>query len=188
MPVFPTELIGDRLRLYCTADEHVDDILSAIDVSFPELHTWMAWAETMPTHESLTTLVRERRARFNSDERWSYWIRELDGDQLVGSAGLQPRGVDSELEIGYWIRSDRTGRGYASEAAAILTSAAFDTGLAVTTVKISMDRANAASAAVPRKLGFLLDEAYERDVVTPAHSGEGVAWVMTRERWLDRSS
>jgi RimJ/RimL family protein N-acetyltransferase len=184
----PDDLFGDRLHLRRWSLGAIDEVAAAIEASFTELHTWMRWAATMPTHESLTALVREDIALFDADEHWSYWIRERDGGALVGGAGLNRRGVDDELEIGYWVRTDRTGRGYATEAARILTDAAFDADLGIASVKISMDRAHAASAAVPPKLGFRRDAEYERDIETPGHSGSGIAWVIDRHEWLNQPS
>ena len=183
MAALPDELHGPRLRLVRVTLGDVDDVLDAVTMSFTELHTWMAWAQSMPTREDSIAATNESIALFDADQRWSYWLREIDGGALVGSASLSRRGVAGELEIGYWVRSDRTGRGYATEAARVLTNAAFDADLGVEQVKISMDRANAASAAVPPKLGFVRDDEYERDVVTPGHSGTGVAWVIRREEW-----
>jgi RimJ/RimL family protein N-acetyltransferase len=186
MAAFPDELVGPRLRLRRWTLEDIDDLFDAVAVSFPELHQWMAWAAMMPTREFLTSQCVESVARFDADDQWSYFLREIHGDQLVGSAGLHRRGADGELEIGYWVRSDRTGRGYASEASGVLTNAAFDADLGISMVKITMDRANAASAAVPRRLGFERDQEFERDVAVPGHSGGAMAWVLTREAWESR--
>ena len=187
MAAFPDELRGERLRLCRKRLDDVDEVMDAIATSLPELRTWMSWAQTMPTRESMVTKALEDLAHFDTDESWSYWIRETEGNQLVGSAALR-RGGDQELEIGYWVRTDRTGRGYATEAAAMLTSAAFASALDVATVTISMDRANAASAKVPEKLGFHRDEEYERDIETPGHSGAGIAWRIGHDGWRARSS
>jgi len=184
VPSFANELFGQRLRLTRATLDDVDEVLAAVNVSFAELHAWMTWAETMPTRESLAEFAGRA---IHSEDKWSYWIREIEGGLLVGGASLSRRGVLDELEIGYWVRSDRTGRGYATEAACVLTNAAFDSHLGVATVKISMDKANGASAAVPQKLGFDLDHSYERDILTPGHSGQGVAWVVRRDTWRDRT-
>ena len=188
MSSLPDELFGTRLRLTRKSVDDVDEALEGVIASFDELHVWMKWAAMIPSRESLIALALDDDERFRSDERWAYWIREIDAGQLVGSATLDSRGIAGELEIGYWTRSDRTGRGYATEAASILTSAAFVYVPSTTTVKISMDRANSASAAVPRKLGFAPVDEYQREIVTPGHSGVGSAWVTTREEWLRRSS
>ena len=83
------------------------------------------------------------------------------------------------IEIGYWVRSDRTSRGYATAAARALTEAAF-AHLPVDQVEIRMDRANRASAAVPLKLGYRLFGHEEREVLTPGHTGRGLIWVRRR--------
>jgi RimJ/RimL family protein N-acetyltransferase len=49
-----------------------------------------------------------------------------------------------------------------------------------------MDRANGASAAVPRKLGFTLIREEERPRVTPGHTGVGLIWSLDRSTWLRR--
>lgn len=188
MSSLPDEFLGTRLRLNRKTVDDVDDALQAVINSFNELHVWMKWAASMPSRDSIVAFTLDDVERFHSDERWSYWIRENDGGQLVGSASLDRRGIVGELEIGYWIRSDRTGRGYATEAASILTGAAFAYVPTTATVKISMDRANTASAAIPRKLGFLPVAEYEREIVTPGHSGTGSVWVTSREEWLGRSA
>lgn len=188
MSSLPDEFFGTRLRLNRKSVDDVDDAHEAVIESFEELHVWMKWAASMPSRDSIIALTLDDDERFRSDERWAFWIREIDGGQLVGSATLDRRGIVGELEIGYWIRSDRTGRGYATEAASILTSAAFTYVPTTAAVKISMDRANTASVAVPRKLGFVAIEGYDREIVTSGHSGIGSAWVTSREEWLRRSS
>jgi RimJ/RimL family protein N-acetyltransferase len=188
MATFPDELRGERLRLCRWSLDAIDEVTVAVHNSFDELHTWMAWAEDLPTRESLVALTRENIVRFDADERWSYFIRELDGGQLVGSAGLVCRGIVNELEIGYWVRTDRTRHGYATEAAGLLTDAAFKSDLDIAVVNISMDKSNHASAAVPPKLGFVLDVEYERDVVAPGQSGRAIVWVIRRADWQTRSS
>jgi RimJ/RimL family protein N-acetyltransferase len=68
-------------------------------------------------------------------------------------------------------------------ATGLVVDAAFDCLATVEHVEIRMDRANDASAAVPRKLGFLLDRAEDRPIQTPGHTGHGLVWAMTRDRW-----
>jgi len=84
-------------------------------------------------------------------------------------------------EIGYWVRSDRTRRGYATAAADALTTAPFDYLSEVMKVIIRMDKANLASAALPPRLGYTLEgEEILRDVVTTGHTGEGWNWAQPR--------
>ncbi len=81
----------------------------------------------------------------------------LDGAELVGWAGYQQREVDGvhEIELGWLIRREHWGKGYASEAALALRPL----GPERTIHLIHPD--NAASIAVARKLGAIR----ERDTV-----------------------
>ena len=159
---------------------HRDGILAAVAASFPELHRWMPWAATMPTAAEMSTVLRAGEAAFDADREWSYVLVEPDSEEVVGSAGLHRRSGPGTIEIGYWVRSDRTGRGYATTAAGALTDAAFTWIDHVEQVEIRMDRANRASAAVPPKLGFRLLGSESRELLAPAHSGGGLVWVLDR--------
>ena len=53
------------------------------------------------------------------------------------------------LEIGYWVHVDHLQKGYATEMARILTSAAF-TVPGIERVEIHHDKANTRSGAIPR--------------------------------------
>lgn len=128
MPLLRDRKSNDQLDLRRWSLENLDELLAAIEVNFDELHTWMIWAATMPTRNQLYDTVLKDVALFDNDERWQFFIFERTSRELVGAAGLHRRGVPHELEIGYWIRSDRTGRGYATQAVRLLTAATFNAG------------------------------------------------------------
>jgi RimJ/RimL family protein N-acetyltransferase len=164
-----------RWRLGC-----LEALMGAIGASYPELQQWMAWAQSMPTIEQQRAVLEAGEAAFDADREWVYMLYELGSGDLVGGAGLHRRGEPQVTEIGYWVRSDRTGRGYATATARALTEAAFTLLPDVTRVEIRMDKANAASAAIPRKLGYRLDREEPRDVLALAHTGTGLVWVLDR--------
>ena len=154
--------------------------MRAIELSQPELARWLPWADPMPTAEAEQAFLRDRMAAFDADEDWSYFLLEQDSGELVGGAGLHPK-THGVVEIGYWVRSDRTGRGYATTGAGALTTAAFNYLPEVERVIIRMDQGNRPSAAVPPKLGYRLDsEETVRDNVTSGHTGKGWIWSRTR--------
>jgi ribosomal-protein-serine acetyltransferase len=86
-------------------------------------------------------------------------------------------------EVGYWTRAEYLRRGVATRTAKLLTDAAF-TVPGITRVEIHHDKANRASAGVPRKLGFeRLGEARD-DPEAPAELGIECRWRMEKEAWL----
>jgi RimJ/RimL family protein N-acetyltransferase len=183
MPSLPECLQAGPIELRRWSLEYLDDVLVAVDASFSELHQWMEWAQSMPERDAIRGFLEHTVGAFDADEEWQYCVVEPASGTVVGGAGLRHGRDVGELEIGYWIRSDRCGRGYATEAARALTSAAFAAPLVVARVMIRMDRANLASASVPRKLGYHLDGEVEREVVTPGHTGTGLIWTTDRKAW-----
>jgi RimJ/RimL family protein N-acetyltransferase len=165
----------DRWRLH-----HLDPLLDAVATSFPELHPWMPWAESMPTADEQREVLRAGEASFEADREWSYVLIERDSGQLVGAAGLHPRSAPRTVEIGYWVRSDRTGRGYATSAARALAEAALAHLPEVDQIEIRMDPANRASAAIPPKLGFHLLDADEGGDAGSGPTGDHLVWVLVR--------
>jgi RimJ/RimL family protein N-acetyltransferase len=176
----PDALGAGDLELHRWRTDHHDRLLGAVADSFPELHRWMPWAETMPTPDEQLEAIRAGEAAFDADREWSYVLVESDTGELVGAAGLHRRSGPGTVEIGYWVRTDRTGHGYATAAARALCEAAFTHLDGIHRVEIRMDRANGSSAAVPPKLGFRLLGPEEREVLTPGQTGEGLIWVIDR--------
>jgi RimJ/RimL family protein N-acetyltransferase len=138
-----------------------------VAVSVEKLREWMPWALDEPTSlAERVELLRAFRARFDRDEDFVYGIFEGDQSAVVGGSGLHTRVGGDALEIGYWIRTDRTGAGLATEATAALTRVAFEV-CGVDRVAIRVDPANVASRAIPRKLGFLEEATLRRRLAYP---------------------
>lgn len=180
MGLLPDHLDGGALKLQRARPELSDAIHEATAASFDELHRWMIWARDLPTRAALAEFLDAARTLFDRDEEWIYVLVERSTGEVVGSAGLHLKDEPECREIGYWVRSDRTGRGYATSAAQALCEAAFRF-LSIDRVKIRMDRANLASAAVPPKIGFRLLGEEDRPLETPGHSGTGLIWVRDRD-------
>ncbi len=108
---------------------------------------------------------------FQADTEWRYAIFALDRMTLLGEASLFSRDSENRValgdadraEIGYWLRADATGLGYATEATRALLSAA-SAEPAFRLVEIRCDSRNVRSAAVPRRLGFHLNSTTRRSV------------------------
>ena len=110
----------------------------------------------------------------------------LDG-VVIGSTGLHRRRGPGVLEIGYWVHVDHTGKGYATEMAEALTTAAFSVD-DIERVEIHHDKANVASAGVPRRLGYTFaDEALD-PITSPGEIGIDCRWLVTRQQWAARST
>ncbi len=168
---------GLVLRRWRPADAEAQSL--AISESREHLLPWMPWAGRVAVEERRANLARwEREWGMGGDLVYGLFL----GSLVVGGSGLHRRIGPAGLEIGYWVHAAHTRRGYATLAAAALTTAAFTLpGIAV--VEIHHDRANLASEGVPRKLGFTLVEEYPRAAVAPAETGVFRLWRMNRVGW-----
>jgi ribosomal-protein-serine acetyltransferase len=127
----------------------------------------MPWTadEPRPVGERVE-LLREFRARFDLGDDFVYGIFDRDERRVLGGTGLHTRAGRDAFEIGYWIRSDSTRRGFATEASAALTRVAFEV-CRVDRVEIRVDPANAPSRAIPRKLGYAEEATLRRRLEYP---------------------
>ena len=108
------------------------------------------------------------------------------GPALVGSCSMMSRIGPGGFEIGYWVHPAHLGLGYATAAAAALTSEAFRIG--ADRVEIVHDLANVASGAIPRRLGFPeVDRRAPQEERTAGEAGVDVVWRLCAHapRWYD---
>ena len=148
----PYRLVTERLELRCWDPSEAPQLKAAIDANLDHLREFMPWAHDEPSPVAeMADRLRAFRAGFDRDEEYLYAIWQ-DGE-VAGGAGLHRRVGPGALEIGYWIRSEQTRRGLATEMASALTRAAFE-ACGAERVEIHVDPRNVASLGIPRRLGF----------------------------------
>jgi RimJ/RimL family protein N-acetyltransferase len=166
----PDEIITERLALTRRRVSDAAELKAVIDANLPHLQAWMPWAMSEP---SPLEALEERSAKFETDFdlglEWAFAVRSRTTGEIVGGVGLHPRVGPDGLEIGYWLRSDATGKGYATEATDALTRVALRQP-GVRRVEIRCDPRNLASAAIPRRLGFTHVLTIENETTTPSGS------------------
>lgn len=165
-PTVPSTIHTSRLLLRAWHPRDAATLKPLLERNVEYLAPWI------PAHAAQPAPLPELEQRlagyasdFSADNVWRYAVYDLDGETLLGAASLHPRVehervpyADSDrVEMGYWIRQDTAGRGYATEAARGLLATASVLprfGMA----EIRCDERNTLSAAVPRRLGFTLRE------------------------------
>ena len=175
---------GLVLRRWQTED--APSVLVAIGRSLPELRRFMPWARDEPTLASVEAFMTSSWTA-TPPETFGFGLFDAGGE-VVGAFGLHGRQGPGILEIGYWGRSDRTGRGYATAAARALTEVSFEHFPEVDRVEIRCDPVNLASAAIPPKLGYRLDRTVAADVEAEDQTGKQQVWVLDRADRVDSAS
>jgi len=173
------------LRPYAPGDGPA--LKQAIDDNLDHLKAWMPWAAAEPSPlEAIEERVGAFAANFEAGPDWPYAIFVRGETAIAGSTGIHARIGPNALEIGYWIDRRLTRRGYATEAAAAMTATAFGAP-AVERVEIRCDPRNAASAAIPRRLGYRHVATLEKNTTTPVGDPrDTMVWELTRRAFVER--
>lgn len=174
MPV-PDALRTARLLLRPWRPDDAGALLPVLEANHPHLAPWIPARVADPAP---VPVLRERlagyAAEFAAARVWRYALVTPDDARVLGEVGLFPRDAAGRVpfadadrvELGYWLRADATGQGLATEATrAALAIAAALPGLAH--AEIRCDARNGPSAAVPRRLGFVLATTLREPTVTP---------------------
>src|SRR5262249_104753 len=109
-------LDASPLSLVRWRSEDVDELLEAVQSSFAELQQWMHWARTMPTRKEQQDAITAGIAAFEGGTDFGYLLREIATGTVVGGGGVHRDRGPHAVEIGYWVRTDRHNRGYATRA------------------------------------------------------------------------
>src|ERR1039458_9958254 len=142
------------------------------------LRPWVTWVDD----ENMS--IEGRRGFIAEREReWqgggSVLLGMFVGDRLAGGCSLNARAdAVGVWEIGYWLHPAFRGHGLATRAARLLPEAALAVP-DVRAVEIRHDKANAASGAVPRRLGYTLVGEAPNRAPAPADSGTDLVWCRT---------
>ena len=160
----PSVIRSERLCLRAWRTQDAPLLLPLLEANVAHLGSWIPAhvASPVPLHELVLRLVGFAED-FAALRSWRWGLFAQPGGALIGEASLFPRSAEGRvawpaadrLEIGYWLDRDATGRGYATEAAHTLVELALSLP-GIDRVEIHCDPRNAASAAVPRRLGFEL--------------------------------
>ena len=158
----PYRIETNRLVIRCWNPPDAPLLHEAVTSSLDHLRPWMPWAADEPrTLEERIEFLRTSRGRFDLGEDFAYAIFAADEARVLGGTGLHTRVGENAFEIGYWIRSGATGDGLATESSAAVTRVAHEL-CGADRVEIHVEPANEASAAIPRRLGFVEEATLRR--------------------------
>ncbi|MEK4742101.1 MULTISPECIES: GNAT family N-acetyltransferase [unclassified Bacillus (in: firmicutes)] len=179
---FPSEFYTDRLFIRMPKPGDGKVVYDAIQASIQELKPWMVFAQKEKTEEEIEESIRKSHIQFLQREDLRLLVFSNETGEFIASAGLHRINWDiPQFEIGYWIDSRFSGKGYMVEAAKGITDYAF-TELKANRVEIRCDSLNKKSRAIPEKLGFKLEGTLESASV--AVDGNGLrdmcVFAMTR--------
>lgn len=172
LPNLTTEFRTARLLLRAPRPEDAQAQADAINASLPELREWMAWAQEPQTLDAARENLTRAADAYARRETLRLLIWNADSTELIGSSGYHSLQWDvPKGEIGYWIATRHTGKGYAQEVAAFLTDYALKT-LGFRRIEIRCDPLNGRSARIPKQLRYKLDACLKNDECSVSNPAE----------------
>ncbi|MCA9972199.1 MAG: GNAT family N-acetyltransferase [Anaerolineales bacterium] len=150
----PDQIETERLVIRSPMPGDGAPLREAVLASQAELRPWLDWAVDVPDADAYEERVRQGRARYiTREDLWLLLLLKETG-AIIGGSGLHR--IDWNVpcfEIGYWLHTAYTGRGYVTEAVRAVEALAFEQ-LGARRVAIHVDARNARSIAVVRRLGY----------------------------------
>ncbi|MDH5373586.1 MAG: GNAT family N-acetyltransferase [Acidimicrobiia bacterium] len=154
----------------------VDALHAAVRGSINDLHKWLPWAHLAYGRIEASHFVRESMKAWRETRAYDFSIRERNDDAGVHLGNVSiwfvSRGFRTG-EIGYWVRSDRTAQGIATEVTARLVQVGFDQ-LNMHRIVLRIAVGNQGSERVAQKLLFTREGVLREEL-------------KVRGEWLDHS-
>lgn len=183
-------ILGDATRLPTLVNERTvlrwierDEAGALFDI-FGDPHVCRYWSrEALPDVTAAQALQREIEGLFADRSLLQWGIAERTTDALIGTctlAGMSPE--HGRAEVGFALRQDVWGRGYATEALGALVRLAF-TDLRLRRLDADADPRNVASIRVLERVGFRREGLQRERHVMNGEVQDAVLFGLLRREW-----
>ncbi len=171
------------LRRFTPADV---DLLTELD-SDPAVMHYITGGRITPREEIVDDVLPAFLAYYERSDSVGFWAAlERSNENFIGWFHLRPANVDDhdDLELGYRLRRDAWGRGFATEGARGLIDKAF-TELAISRVRAETMAVHIASRKVMANAGLRYCRTFHQDWPFPIPGDDlgDVEYAVTRHEW-----
>ncbi len=163
-----------RLQLTPIDVRDAHDLWFGVDSSRAQLEPWLAWVAYNVDQAASYRYAEASTMDWDAGRALRFAIRDRATRRFLGVVGLEALShMHQSCELGYWLRTDASGKGIMTEAARACVAWAFSS-VKAHRVRVAVATDNHASLAVLRRLGYRF---------------EGVARHAERVsgRWLDHA-
>lgn len=180
-------LVTDRFALHRFSRRDAGPLLEAVRASLPELLQWLPWAYTGYGPDDAASFVRESAASWKEGRAFDFAIRDpREPDVHLGNVSIwHISRLARTGEIGYWVRSDRTSRGVATEVTGRMLRLAFQE-MAMHKVTLRIAVGNGASERVAEKLGFTKEGVLREELLIGGHWLDHSLFSLLEQEWSAR--
>lgn len=163
---FPEEFSTERLVIRMPKPGDGKVVYDAMMASMNELKQWLPFAQKEQTEQDVELNIRSAHISFLKREDLRLLVFLKETGEFIASSGLHRINWSvPKFEIGYWIDSRFSGKGYMTEAVKGISEFAFHE-LKARRVEIRCDVRNLKSRAIPERLGFTLEGILKNDALS----------------------
>ena len=179
MVCYPIHLTGRHVIL---RDFHIADVDAALAVVGDDRVTQSLSFDSR-TRDQTAAMIAGVIERAQQDPRDEYYLAVTlhDDDKPIGFARLGLNGVRA-AKLGYAIRADQWGNGYATDAARTLTGFGFQ-NLGLHRISAAIGPDNAPSIALTERLGFTIEGRIRHHVWTNAAWRDSLLYSVLADEW-----
>jgi RimJ/RimL family protein N-acetyltransferase len=160
--------------------EDADGLFKAIRESTEELSPWLAWCHPDYQLSETQQWISQQMEFWDQGKEYSFTIRN-QREHLVGCCGLNHlKPEDKVANLGYWVRSGNTGKGYATAATELLARFAFDQ-LDARRVEIVAAVGNIPSQRVAERAGAKREGVLRNRLFLQEKSHDGIMYSLVPE-------
>jgi ribosomal-protein-serine acetyltransferase len=130
-------------------------LYEAVEESITELSPWMPWCTKDYSIKESKTWCESREDAWNKKEAYDFLIIDKRDETLLGVCGIN--NINAEVSIanlGYWVRTGRTGEGIATAVVPMLAKFGFE-NLKLCRLEIVVAEGNLPSQCVAEKAGAI---------------------------------
>ena len=172
-----------RLVLRPFRRRDVGSMHEAIEMSLGDLQPWLPWVEGYDRGVA-QRFVRESVAAWADRRAFDFTVRLIDDpNRHIGNVSIWHTSVQNDIgEVGYWIRSDETGRGYGTEATTRAVQIGFEE-LRLHKVQLRIAIGNTRSEHIAEELGFVREGVLRDEVKVGNEWLDHSVWSLLEEEW-----
>ena len=167
------ELRGESLTLRNPVEADAPQVAAAVRRSLPELAPWMPWAVS-----DYDSNMAEKWILGDFGDLHRFLMVDDDGN-VVGTCGLNHIDeLNRSANLGYWVHSDRTDRGHATEATRLLARFGLDqvAGPAYRRLEVAISTRNHASRRVAEKAGATFEGTLRQSLLLSEEFHDAHIW------------
>jgi ribosomal-protein-serine acetyltransferase len=146
-------LSDERIAIKKIIPEYIPQLFQAAFESREKLKVWLPWCHSNYNIEETRDWVNLQQIEWNDKREFSFGIFELGTNRFIGGCGInQINWIHKIGNVGYWIRTNATGKGYAGAAARLCAIFGF-IDIKLKRIEIVAAKDNLASQRAAEKAG-----------------------------------